>query len=174
MAVISGYIVDFFWRRKNKQLIEGPDDEETEIELSGCGPDCSCEENFWWTVIKHTLQVFAFIFAISFVLNLLIGVIGEDNLSDLFRNVPVLGEFIAALIGLIPNCASSVIITQLYLEGVMTAGALFAGLLVNAGVGTLVLIRFNDSKRESLRIIGLLYCIGVFWGIILELVGLVF
>ena len=95
-------------------------------------------------------------------------------MGSLFRNVPILGEFVAAIIGLIPNCASSVIITELYLEGVMSAGALFAGLLVNTGVGTLVLIRFNKNRKESLKIIGLLYCIGVVWGILLELVGIVF
>lgn len=173
MAVISGYLVDMFWRKKHeRELDEG--EEEIEIELNGCGPGCNCEENFWWSVIKHTIQVFAFIFIISLVLNIVIEGIGEETLGSLFRNVPILGEFVAAIIGLIPNCASSVIITELYLEGVMSAGALFAGLLVNTGVGTLVLIRFNKNRKESLKIIGLLYCIGVVWGILLELVGIVF
>lgn len=174
MAIVSGYLVDVFWRIRHKKELEKDEDEEIEIELNGCGPGCDCEENFWWSVIKHTLQVFVFIFLISLVLNIIIGAIGEDNLGSLFKNIPIMGEFIAAIIGLIPNCASSVIITQLYLEGVMTAGALFAGLLVNAGVGTLVLLRFNDNRKQSVKIIGLLYCIGVFWGIIMELIGIVF
>lgn len=181
LAVVSGYIVDLVWKLTHKKS-EAPKTaakmmsrkqaaQSEEIEI--CTASC-CKGKFWVVVLKHTAQVFGFIFAISFLLNLLIGWIGEDRLGQFFQNIPVLGEFIAALIGLIPNCASSVVITELYLSGVMSAGALFAGLLVNAGVGTLVLLRSNKDKKETFLILGILYFLGVFWGIVLEILGVKF
>ena len=92
----------------------------------------------------------------------------------MLTSIPVLGEFIAALVGLIPNCASSVILTQLYLEGLLSTGAMMAGLLVNAGVGLLILFRLNRHLKENLAIVTALYCIGVFWGIVIELTGIQF
>ena len=115
-----------------------------------------------------------FSFALSLLLNIVIELIGEDTLASLFMNIPVLGHMISALIGLIPNCASSVIITELFLDEVITTGNLFAGLLVNAGVGILVLIRSNKNKKETFTVIGVLYVIGVLWGVLIDLVGLTF
>jgi hypothetical protein len=89
-------------------------------------------------------------------------------------SVPVLGELIAALVGLIPNCASSVVITQLYLDEIISAGAMIAGLLVNAGVGLLVLFRLNRNVKQNIGILSVLYITGVFWGILTELSGIVF
>ena len=89
-------------------------------------------------------------------------------------NRPVIGELLAGLVGLIPNCAASVVITQLYLEGVIGTGAMMSGLLVGAGVGILVLLRVNDKSKENAKIIGLLYGIGVISGILLELSGITF
>ena len=85
-----------------------------------------------------------------------------------------MGELIAAVVGLIPNCASSVVITQLYLDHIIGAGAMMSGLLVNAGVGLLVLFRLNRDRKQNLKIVGTLYTLGVFWGIIIELAGIVF
>ena len=100
--------------------------------------------------------------------------IGEDTLGNALSSVPVVGEAVAALIGLIPNCASSVVITQLYLDNIIGAGAMMSGLLVNAGVGVLVLFRLNRNVKQDLGIVGALYTIGVFWGIVIELMGIVF
>lgn len=115
-----------------------------------------------------------YIFLISLALNIIIGLVGEETLAGLFTGAPIVGELIAALVGLIPNCASSVVITQLYLEHIIGAGAMMAGLLVNAGVGLLILFRLNHDRKQNFRIIGLLYGLGVFWGIIIELTGIVF
>ena len=79
---------------------------------------------------------------------------------------------IAALVGLIPNCAASVIITQLYLEGILNGGAMMAGLLVSSGVGILILFRLHRNPKKNLKILGLLYLSGVFWGILIQLTGL--
>lgn len=179
IAIITGYMVDLVLKLigKTKKTQAAPMRmmskkkavQAQNIEI--CTQSC-CTGKFWVAVTKHTFQVFAFIFAVSLLLNIVIGFIGEDVFGSLFRNVPVLGEFIAGLIGLIPNCASSVVITQLYLSGVMTLGALFAGLLVNAGVGLLVLFRTNKNKKENAWIVGTLYFIGVFWGILIELLNI--
>jgi hypothetical protein len=94
-------------------------------------------------------------------------------LGNLVLSKPVLGPMIAGLVGLIPNCVSSVAITQLFLKGAMDFGAMMAGLLVNAGVGLMVLFRVNHHKKESLQIAGLLYFIGVAAGILLEMFAII-
>lgn len=88
--------------------------------------------------------------------------------------MPLVGEAVAALVGLIPNCASSVVITELYLSGIIGAGAMMAGLLVNAGVGLLVLFRLNRDWKQNLGIVVALYGLGVFWGVIIRVCGIVF
>lgn len=134
---------------------------------------CHCDEKgIFPSALKHTLEIFAYILVISFVLNLVIAYIGEDTLSSFVLNRPVIGELAAGLIGLIPNCAASVVITQLYLEGLLSAGPMMAGLLVSAGVGLLVLFKVNDHPRENLKILGLLYAIGVVSGLLIELFGI--
>lgn len=111
---------------------------------------------------------------ISFVLNLIIALIGEEALGALILNQPVLSVLITALVGMIPNCAASVIVTKLYLDGVLGAGALIAGLLSGTGVGYLVLLRVNDDRRENLKILLLLYAIGVMAGLVIEFLRVVF
>lgn len=83
---------------------------------------------------------------------------------------PVIGPMVSALVGLIPNCASSVVITQLYIEGIMPLGTAMAGLLAGSGVGILVLFKENTDIKENIKILGLLYALGVVSGIIIELV----
>lgn len=119
--------------------------------------------------LRHTVSVFAFILLFSAVLNLLFFFIGEDSLKQLIYNRPMISEFLAGIVGLIPNCASSVALTQLYLEGVLSFGAMMSGLLVGAGVGVLVLFRINDNKKENLILVSVLYGIGVFFGCMIEL-----
>lgn len=135
---------------------------------------CHCEHGIVKSAVVHTLKIFIYIFLISLALNIIIGLVGENTLAELFTGIPVMGEIIAALVGLIPNCASSVVITQLYLDQIIGAGAMMAGLLVNAGVGLLVLFRLNKNRKENLKIVGALYVLGVFWGVVIELLGIVF
>ena len=85
-----------------------------------------------------------------------------------------LGPLAAGLVGLIPNCASSVVLTQLYLEGVLGAGSMLAGLLAGSGVGLLVLYKVNDDLKENIKITLFLYTAGVVSGILIEMSGLVF
>ena len=108
-----------------------------------------------------------------FVMLFSMSTIQEDKLAAFISTKPILGPMLATLVGLIPNCASSVILTQLYLEGVLGAGAMLAGLLAGSGVGLLVLFKVNDDLKENIRITLLLYAIGVAAGILIELTGLV-
>jgi hypothetical protein len=102
---------------------------------------------------------------------LIIHGVGEETLSKLVLNNKLLGPVVAGLIGLIPNCAASVIISQLYVENLISSAIMIAGLLVNAGVGLLVLFRVNRNLKENIKITSILYAIGVVAGIILELIG---
>lgn len=131
---------------------------------------CNCDKGIFSSALKHTGQITVFILVISLVLNGVITYIGSDALSNLILNNKVWGPVITGLIGLIPNCAASVVITQLYLEGGLGFGALMAGLLTGAGVGWMVLARASHSVKETLKVIAVLYVTGVVSGLLLGLV----
>lgn len=129
---------------------------------------CRCEKGIWGAALSHTVQIAFFILLITFGLNLILYWAGEGALESLILNRPVAGPILAGLVGLLPNCAGSVVITQLYLKGVIGIGAAMAGLLAGSGIGLLVLFRVNHNKKENLKILGLLYGIGVLAGIVIE------
>lgn len=126
------------------------------------------------SALKHTAQVMMFIFLITLVLDMALEVMGEDALARIMEANPVASIFASALVGLIPNCAASVVIADLYVEGVLGAGAMLAGLLVSAGVGLLVLVRANRHVRQNLAIVGVLYATGVAWGLAAFALGVTF
>lgn len=134
---------------------------------------CRCEEGIFRSAVRHTIQIALFIFLCSFTLTFIMDKAGEDFLAGLVLGRPVLGHLIAGLIGLIPNCAASVTITRLYLEGVIGFGVMMAGLLAGSGVGVLVLFRVNDNRKENLKIALLLYAAGVAAGVLLDMAGIV-
>lgn len=119
------------------------------------------------SALSHTVQVSVFIFIVTFALVAVLETVGEDALAGFLSGNAALAVFASALVGLVPNCAASVVITQLYLEGVLGFGALMAGTLVSAGVGFLVLFRTNHNARENAIILALLYVIAVAWGLVL-------
>jgi len=134
---------------------------------------CHCEEEgILKSSIKHTLNILLFIFIITLILNLAIFFVGQDNIAGIISNRPILGPILSGLIGLIPNCATSVVLTQLYLSGVLNIATMMSGLLVNAGLGMLVLFRVNKNLKENIKIVGIVYGIGVISGILIEVVGL--
>lgn len=131
---------------------------------------CHCEEEgIVKSSIKHTVQIFAYILVISLILNIIIHFVGEEHIANLIINIPILGTLISALIGIIPNCASSIILTELYLEQIITVGQMIAGLLVNSGIGILILFKVNKDYRDNFKILGILYLIGITSGVILDL-----
>ena len=121
------------------------------------------------SALIHTGQIIAFIFIITLVLNAVIFYVGEERLAGIILNRPVIGELIAGVVGLIPNCAASVVITQLYLQGAMSVGAMLSGLLVGSGVGLLVLFRMNRNPKDNVKTLVLLYVIGVVCGTVIGL-----
>ena len=169
IACVSGYLASFVYQKFLQKK-----DGEVDIHLVCEEEECSCEEGVLKSAVKHTIKIFFYIFAIAFILNGVIEGVGEDALAQVFSNAPVAGQMVASLVGLIPNCASSVVITQLYLKGVITAGMMMSGLLVNAGIGVLVLLRLNRDMKQNVGIITAVYCFGVAWGILLDVLGIVF
>jgi len=148
-------------------------DENARTEAGQAFENYEHHSNMFVCALRRTLEIFVYVFIFSFILNLIIGAVGEDRLAQALNSVPVLGEVVAGLVGLIPNCASSVVITELYLSGIIGTGPMLTGLLVNAGIGTMVLIKTNKDAKENIRIVALLYGIGLFWGVAAELCGLV-
>lgn len=169
IGAVSGLIIEFAYVNLMKKH-----EKEMDIHVVCEEEHCHCEDGMVVSALKHTLKIFCYIFVISLVLNAVIAFIGEDTLSGLLSGTPVVGELIAGLVGLIPNCASSVVITQLYLSGMIGSGPMMTGLLANAGVGLLVLCRLNRDVKQDAAIIGVLYAISVFWGFLLTAMGIVF
>lgn len=166
IAVIVGFIIDLFFRKKFETS-----EDEPEIKDLCEHEHCHCEHGIFKSALKHTINITLYIFIISLVLNIIIYFIGEDNLAHILNSTPIIGPIIASLVGLIPNCASSVIITQLYLSKVLNFATMIAGLLVNTGVGLLILFRTNKDLKENIKITVLLFAIGVIFGIIFDLIG---
>ena len=136
---------------------------------------CDCEGGIFRSALVHTAKIAIFIFIFTLVINVIIEAVGEESIARIFNDVPVLGEAATALVGLIPNCAASVIITELYLQGILSAGAMMSGLLVSAGVGLVVLFRMNRHRlAENVRIAAVLYVSGLAWGLIINAIGLTF
>lgn len=171
VGLLAGLLVDLGARatrkRRNQKLVDDIAIEEF------CEHEHAHEEEdgIWLSALKHSLVILGWIFGISLVLNGLIAAIGEETLSGLVVNMPVVGELLAGLVGLIPNCAASVVITQLFLEGVIGVGPMMSGLLVGAGIGLVVLFKSNRGVKRNLSIAGILYLIGVFAGIVIDLLG---
>jgi hypothetical protein len=161
IGIAAGFFVDFMFRPQ-------PGTETSHIH-DICEEDhCHCEHGIIRSAFKHTIKITIFILLITFALNIFLHYVGEDALGNLILNRPILGPLLSGLIGLIPNCAASVVITQLYLQGALDFGSMMAGLLVGAGVGIMVLLRVNKDLRENIKIIALLYGIGVICGIFLQ------
>ena len=169
IGMAAGFLIDIvrnMFLKKEKEALQ--------IEQLCVHHHCHCEKGIIKSAFRHTIEIFIYLLLITFVLNIFIALIGEDFLANLLLNRPVIGEMIAGFVGLIPNCAASVVITQLYLNGILNEGAMMAGLLVGAGVGVLVLLRVNDKPKDNAQIIALLYALGVAAGIFVELMGITF
>ena len=161
VGVIVGLLVDLFYRRKTTLLKE-------EIHAHCEHDDCHCEEDgIIKSSIFHTLKIALFI--LNVVLNIIIETIGEDTLSNFLLNKNIFVYFIASLIGLIPNCASSVIMTELYLQNMITVGTLLSGLLTGSGLGILMLFKSNSNKKENIGILSFIYIVGILIGMIVDI-----
>lgn len=172
----GGLLVDVIWAKHQKirAYAQKPHKgEKFHIDQICENENCKCDDGILKSALKHTLHIFLFILLFSFLFNICIAAIGRENIESFILNKPVAGVFLTGIIGLIPNCAASVMITSLYLEGLISFGAMMAGLLVGAGVGLLVLCRVNEDVKDNLLVIGLLYVCGIAGGIIIEILGIV-
>ncbi|WP_278541959.1 putative manganese transporter [Collinsella intestinalis] len=124
------------------------------------------------SAVSHTVQVSLFIFLVTFALVLVLETVGEDALAAFLSGNQLLAVFASALVGLVPNCSASVVITQLYLEGVLGFAPLMAGLLTSAGVGYLVLFRTNRHPRENVVIVVGLFLVACVWGLVFAALGM--
>ena len=164
-GIIYGLIID-------KIVINKKTKEQENYEI--CNDEhCNCKHGIVLSSIKHTLHITLFIFIITLILNIIFNYVGEDYLSKIFLTNTIFGTFITSLIGLIPNCASSVILTELYINNSISIGALIGGLLTSSGAFLLVLFKNNKNIKENLKIVSLLYSLGVISGIIIELITLI-
>ena len=164
IGMIYGFLIDLFLRTFKKGKVQ----EEKIVDL--CEEEhCHCENGIVKSALKHTINVYIYIFILTLIINIIVGFVGEDTLKNFMTQTSIFEPIIASLIGLIPNCASSVIITELYLSGIISFGSLIAGLLVGAGAGLLMLFRINKNVKENIKIVTLLFFLGAVTGIIINL-----
>jgi hypothetical protein len=157
-GIVFGYAVNFVWRKYHTRAT-------IDIEQLCRNENCRCEDSILKPALYHSIRITLFIFIFSLVLNYAIAYLDIDIITR-YMQIPLIGELISGLIGLIPNCSASVILTSLYIDGYIQLGALMSGSLVGGGVGLLVLFRVNRRLKENLMIIAILYCCGVIGGLL--------
>lgn len=163
VGMISGVIIDFVLRKKNKKI---------QLDYEICQDEnCHCEKHLLLSVIKHTLSITFFIMLVTFILNIIIDFTGIADTDSIILN-NIFTPFLTSLVGLIPNCASSVMITTLYTNNVISFASLISGLLTGSGVALIVLFRTNKNFKENLFILFLIYIIGSMCGLLLEIISL--
>jgi len=175
-GILCGFVIDGFCHIRSSRKTGQPEDGEDFLIDRLCEKEhCHCENgSIVASALKHTLHIILFVFLITVILNLGFLFLGEERLTAVIASRPVSGMFLSGLIGLIPNCGASVLLTQMYLHGVLPASHLIAGLLDGAGVGLLILFRVNPDQKENLRITLLLYLLAVVFGMLIHLLGISF
>lgn len=162
-----GFLIDLIIRYKHKN-------EEMDKIVDLCEEEhCHCEKGILKSAIKHTINIFIYIFVLTLIINIIVETVGEENISNFMESSSIFEPIIASFIGLIPNCASSVIITELYLSEIISFGSLIAGLLVNSGAGILMLFRINKNIKENVKIVLLLFILGAITGVCINIIGIV-
>ena len=164
VGITCGFIIDLVYRKKEK----------VEIEEFCHDKHCDCSHSILKSTLRHTFDIFIFIFIISFTLNLAFSYLGEEIISSILMKNSIFGSFLTSLLGLIPNCFSSVLITQLYLKNTISFASMIGGLLTGSGVALLVLFRVNKDKKQNFRILLLLYLIGALTGLLISVFDMIF
>ncbi len=167
IGMMFGGLIDFILRKKRKK-------ENPKIKDFCDEHHCDCSHSILKSSIKHTINIVIFLLIITFILNAGFYYLGKDEISKIFLKDSLFSPFISSLIGLIPNCGASVMLTELYLEGVISFASCISGLLTSSGVALLVLFKVNDNKKENVKILTLLYLIGIISGILIELISMIF
>lgn len=160
IGMLAGFIIDKIFKVKKEKKNYDICEEE----------HCHCKESIIISSLKHTLNIVVFILLINFILNICFNYLGQDYLSKILLKDSFFGPFISSLIGLIPNCGASVMLTELYINNAINFGSLISGLLTGSGIAIMILFKTNKHFLENLKIVGILYIIGVLSGIIIELI----
>lgn len=166
LGMAAGFVLDVPLRRVLPQSLYGG--------YAGHADEVDCHEEheehsgIFLAALRHTLEIFAFILLFSFLIGLVFELVGEGTITALLGRMGPFQPMVAALIGLVPNCAASVLLAQLYMQGAITFGSLMAGLTAGAGIGLAVLWRVNPSWKQNLFMTGLLWAAGAAVGIVLQ------
>lgn len=165
IGMFVGFVIDFIIRKRNKTK-----NEKLDKDYSICKEvHCHCEnKNLIKASFFHTLKTLFFIAILSFGLNIIMEYLGNEYISKIFMRNSFLSPFLSSLVGLIPNCGASVILTELYINGAISMASLIAGLLTGSGVAILVLFKSNKNMSENFTILFLIYFIGAFSGLLIE------
>ncbi len=161
VGITVGIIIDLIYKKKDKEHISEICDHD----------DCHCDkENIFIASLIHTLKISLFILLANVLIGLVIYFVGEDTISNILLSKNIFTYFLASLVGLIPNCASSVIITELYLSKMVTLGTMLSGLLTGSGLGILILFKTNKNMKENLSILSIIYLVGVILGMLVDVI----
>ena len=160
-AIVGGVLLDFPLRKVLPHSLYGGYEGHAEHEETS---------SIFLAALRHTLEIFVFILLFSFLIGLIFESVGEDAITGILGSMGIFQPMLTALVGLVPNCAASVLLAQLYMEGAITFGSLFAGLTAGAGVGLAVLWRVNPSWKQNLFMTGLLWAVGAAAGMVLQLI----
>ncbi len=165
VGIIFGFIIDFILRKRRQDNYEIKDFCKEE--------HCDCNNGILKSTIKHTFNIIIFITIIELLLNIGFNYLGEETISKIFMKDSIIGPFIASLIGLIPNCGSSVVLTELYLNNTISFASTISGLLTGSGVALLILFKVNKNISENIKILLSIYFIGVLVGVIFQIIGVI-
>lgn len=161
IAVIGGYILKYTVFRRHR--LES--DEPIEVEMTAC--DCSAGSPVW-SVVWHTIKTSFFLFAVMLVLDIAVHLIGEDILASLLLSDTLFQPLLCAILGLIPSCAVSVLLSELFVGGTISFGALIAGLSTGAGFGYIVLFQEKEGRRRALPVIAATFVVAVLGGMLVQ------
>lgn len=162
VGIVIGFIIDLIYRKKL---------EKEEIHELCDHDHCDCKhKSIIVSSLIHTLKIGLFVLIANLLINIIIYKVGEDTVSSILLSNNLLTYFASSLIGLIPNCAGSVIITELYISNIITLGTMIAGLLTGSGLGILLLFRTNKNLKENISVLSIIYITGIIIGIIVDLV----
>jgi hypothetical protein len=164
VAIAAGFIIDLVMRLMHRGW------DEINIDAICDEDGCNCENGIIRSALHHTCTIGAFIFIITVLINTLVYFVGEEAITKILYDRPIISHIIAAFIGLIPNCAISVALTNFALSGFITFGTMLSGLFTGAGVGLLVLFRINKNVKENLVITATVFLIGAIFGYIADVI----
>ncbi len=174
IAIIFGLLIDYVISKihNHKKGVNNEHLKDVGEHIHEICSHCDCEHGILKSALKHTVEIFLFLLIVTFALNTTIHFIGEENLEKILMSNNIFQPFIVGIIGLIPNCASSVLLTKLYISGNINFAAIIAGLAVNSGLATIVLFKSNKNIKENIKIISLLYLVGTFSGFLINIFSL--